>query len=45
LTAANVEPEQLPENPATYAKTLNKQQKKLFNEVVVSGDQETAEDF
>lgn len=33
------------EDPLSYAQTLSKQQKKLFNEVIVSGDQETAEDF
>ena len=33
------------ENKALYRSTLNKQQKKLFNQVVSTGDQETAEDF
>ena len=32
-------------DPLTYAATLNKRQKKLFNDVVKTGDQETAEDF
>ena len=37
LTAANVDHEE-EKNPLSYAATLSKQHKKLFNEVVVSGD-------
>ena len=33
------------ENKAIYRSTLNQQQKKLFNQVVATQDQETAEDF
>ena len=47
LTAAHIEPIDADEveNPLTYAQTLNKQQKKLYNEVITHGDQESAEDF
>ena len=45
LTAAQVEPDDDYQEPQTYAQTLSKQQKKLFNDVVVHGDQEQAEDF
>ena len=44
LTAAHVDHEE-EKNPLSYAATLSKQHKKLFNEVVVTGDQEAAEDF
>ena len=37
LTAAHVEHEE-EKNPLSYAATLSKQHKKLFNEVVVTGD-------
>ena len=33
------------EKKAIYRSTLNKQQQKLFNQVVSTNDQETAEDF